>query len=193
MLVIAGLGNPKKEYNNTRHNIGFETIDYIAKENEIKISEKKHKALIGRGTIKGQQVLLVKPQTYMNLSGDSLKQVADFYKVDVSKEMIIIYDDVALPVGQLRIRKTGTAGGHNGMRSIINQLGTKDFLRIRMGVGEKPESYDLADYVLGHFTKKEKIVMEDCIMDANTAIQKIVQGDVDFAMNAFNKKKENDI
>ena len=189
MYIIVGLGNPKKEYDNTRHNIGFDVIDALAEDNRIGMTEKKHKAIIGKGIVGGQKVILVKPQTYMNLSGESVRELIDYYKVDETEELIVISDDISLDVGQLRIRKKGSAGGHNGLKNIIMHLGHDTFQRVKMGVGEKPKHFDLADYVLGHFSKEERIVMNDSIKDACKAIEMMINDDVDGAMNIYNKKK----
>ena len=188
MFIIVGLGNPTAEYAGTRHNVGFDVIDAIADKYNIAVTERKNRAFCGKGIIGGQKVVLVKPQTYMNLSGESVRGVMDFYKVDPETEILIIFDDVSLDVGQLRIRKKGSAGGHNGIKSIIQHLGTSDFQRIKVGVGEKPKDYDLADYVLGHFSKAEKEIMQDGYKRAITAVELILQGDIDMAMNEFNKK-----
>ena len=189
MYIIVGLGNPKKEYDNTRHNIGFDVIDALAEDNRIGMTEKKHKAIIGKGIVGGQKVILVKPQTYMNLSGESVRELIDYYKVDETEELIVISDDISLDVGQLRIRKKGSAGGHNGLKNIIMHLGHDTFQRVKMGVGEKPKHFDLADYVLGHFSKEERIVMNDSIKDACKAIEMMINDDIDGAMNIYNKKK----
>lgn len=189
MYIIVGLGNPKKEYDNTRHNIGFDVIDALADKNRIGVSEKKHKALIGKGMIAGQKVILAKPQTYMNLSGESVRELVDYYKIDESLELIVISDDISLDVGQLRIRKKGSAGGHNGLKNIILHLGHDTFQRIKMGVGEKPKNFDLADYVLGHFSKEERCVMDESVSDACKAIEMMINDDTDGAMNLYNKKK----
>lgn len=155
MFLIAGLGNPGKKYEMTRHNIGFEVIDYISKEYGIKVNKIKHKALLGEGILQGQRVLLAKPQTFMNLSGESIREICEYYKL-LPEQIIIIYDDIALPAGSVRIRAKGSAGGHNGMKSIIYQLQTDEFMRLRLGVGApKHEDYDLKDYVLGRFGKEE--------------------------------------
>ena len=154
MYIIVGLGNPDKKYMNTRHNIGFDVIDAIAEKNDIVVGEKKHKAVIGKGIVAGQKAVLVKPLTYMNLSGESVRSVIDFYKVDEKSELIVISDDVSLDMGQIRIRKRGSDGGHNGLKNIIMHLGHDAFIRVRMGVGEKPPRMDLADYVLGHFFRQ---------------------------------------
>ena len=188
MKVIVGLGNPGRQYERTRHNIGFAAIDYIAGKNQIEISSKKHKALIGSGYLGGQKVLLVKPQTFMNLSGESLRGVMDFYKLEPS-DFIVIFDDISLDVGQLRIRRKGSAGGHNGIKSIISHLGSMDFPRIKIGVGEKPKGYDLADYVLGHFSFKGEIeIYDDVFPDVDDAVKLMVMDDISGAMNQYNKK-----
>lgn len=190
MYIIVGLGNPDKQYQGTRHNVGFDVIDAIAEKYNIAVDTKKHLAYVGKGVIEGQKVILVKPQTYMNLSGESVRSVVDFYKVDPEQEVLIIYDDVSLDVGQLRIRKKGTAGGHNGIKSIISHLGTNVFPRIKVGVGEKPKGYDLADYVLGKFSKAEQEIMQDGYKQAAEAAALIVQDNMEKAMNDFNKKKQ---
>ena len=189
MFIIAGLGNPTKEYEHTRHNVGFDTIDCIADQYGISINEKKHKALVGKGMIEGQKVILLKPQTFMNLSGESIRAALDFYKIDEKDELIVIYDDISLPPGQLRIRKKGSAGGHNGIKNIIAHLGHDTFMRIKVGVGEKPAGYDLADYVLGHFSKDDRAIMEDAFKEATEAVKMMIIDGPDAAMNAFNKKK----
>lgn len=186
MIIVAGLGNPGREYENTRHNIGFSMLDRIAKHLNIDILEKKHKALIGKGVLGGDKVILVKPQTYMNLSGESIREVCDYYKVDPENDLIIIYDDVSLDVGKLRIRGKGSAGGHNGIKSIISHLGTEKFNRIRVGIGDKPKGYDLADYVLGHFTKEEQSILDDAGLKMPKAIECIVNEGIESAMNKFN-------
>jgi PTH1 family peptidyl-tRNA hydrolase len=188
MFIIVGLGNPTKEYEGTRHNVGFEVIDRIADKYNISVTDRKSRAFCGKGIIAGQKVLLVKPQTYMNLSGESVRGLVDYYKIDEESELLVIFDDISLDVGQLRIRKKGSAGGHNGIKNIIAHLGTNVFQRIKVGVGEKPKEYDLADYVLGHFSKAEQEVMEDGYKDAIQAVELILQGDIDGAMNQFNKK-----
>ena len=152
MYVIVGLGNPDKKYEHTRHNIGFDVIDALADKYNISVTDKKHKALCGSGVIEGMKVLLVKPQTYMNLSGESVAEVMNFYKLDPDEEMIVIFDDISLEPGRIRIRKKGSAGGHNGIKSIIAMTGTQGFSRIKVGVGEKPQGWDLADHVLGRFS-----------------------------------------
>lgn len=188
MFIIVGLGNPGKDYTNTRHNIGFDVIDALADMAGISVMEKKHKAIIGKGVIDGQKVILAKPQTYMNLSGESVREIIDYYKVDEEQELIVISDDISLDVGNIRVRKKGSAGGHNGLKNIIAHLGHDTFMRVKMGVGEKPKGYDLADYVLGHFTSDERKVMNEAAKTATEAIRMMMAGDVDKAMNEFNKK-----
>ncbi len=188
MYIIAGLGNPDRQYQNTRHNVGFDVIDVIADKYDIAMGERKHKAIIGKGYIAGQKVVLVKPQTYMNLSGESIRAVIDFYKVDEKSELIVISDDVSLDVGRIRIRKKGSAGGHNGLKNIMKHLDHDEFIRMRMGVGEKPSGYDLADYVLGHFTQKEREVMDAGIQNAAAAIEIMITQGPEAAMNLYNKK-----
>ena len=186
MYIIAGLGNPTKEYEHTRHNVGFDTIDVIADRFGIGMGEKMHKAIIGKGHIEGNKVILVKPQTFMNLSGESLREIVDYYKIDEESELIVIYDDISLVPGKLRIRKKGSAGGHNGIKSIIAQLGTQNFYRIKVGVGEKPKGWDLADYVLGHFNKEETVLMQEAFRSAADAVTTILTEDIDVAMNKYN-------
>ncbi|MCI8322072.1 MAG: aminoacyl-tRNA hydrolase [Lachnospiraceae bacterium] len=189
MYIIVGLGNPDKKYMNTRHNIGFDVIDAIAEKNDIVVGEKKHKAVIGKGIVAGQKAVLVKPLTYMNLSGESVRSVIDFYKVDEKSELIVISDDVSLDMGQIRIRKRGSDGGHNGLKNIIMHLGHDEFIRVRMGVGEKPPRMDLADYVLGHFSAKEREVMNEGARTATLAIETIIAEGPDAAMNRYNARK----
>ena len=188
MFIIVGLGNPGKEYQNTRHNIGFDVIDRLAGEEQISVLEKKHKAIIGKGYIGGQKCILAKPVTYMNLSGESVRELVDYYKVDPQTELVILSDDISLDVGHIRVRKKGSAGGHNGLKSIIKELGTENFMRVKMGVGEKPKGWDLVDYVLGHFPDMERTVMDEACGRAAEAVRMMLVGDVDAAMNRFNTK-----
>lgn len=190
MFLIVGLGNPEKKYDKTRHNIGFDTIDALADKYNISMNEKKHKALCGTGVIDGVKVLLAKPQTYMNLSGDSVAEIVNFYKIDPEEEMIVIFDDISLAPGNIRVRKKGSAGGHNGIKSIIARTGTQNFMRIKVGVGEKPAGWDLADHVLGPFSREDRALVEDAIKDAEAAAVLMMQGQVDKAMNDFNAKKQ---
>jgi len=188
MYIIAGLGNPTKEYDNTRHNAGFSVIDALADRYNITVTERKHKALCGKGIIEGRKVILAKPQTFMNLSGESIRSLRDFYKAD-EEELIIIYDDISLPPGQLRIRTKGSAGGHNGIKNIIAHLGSQEFPRIRVGVGEKPREMDLAAYVLSRFSKGEQEIMQEAYKTAALAAVAIMNDGIDSAMNHYNAKK----
>ena len=188
MYIIVGLGNPTKEYDKTRHNVGFSVIDVLADRIGIDVSEKKHRALCGKGMLEGQKVILAKPQTFMNLSGESVRAMVDFYKVS-PYEVIIVYDDISLEPGQLRIRTKGSAGGHNGIKNIIAHLGTQEFPRIKVGVGEKPKYMDLADYVLSRFSKGEQELMDDAFREAADAVAMMISEGMDAAMNHFNAKK----
>ena len=188
MFIIAGLGNPTREYEGTRHNVGFDVIDRLAARYNIDVDVKKHRALIGKGMIAGQKVILAKPQTYMNLSGESIRSILDYYKVDPETELIVIYDDISLEPGKIRIRKKGSAGGHNGIKNIIAQLGTQNFQRVKVGVGEKPKGWDLADYVLGHFTDEDWKTMDERLETAGEIIKSFCLAGIDITMNQFNKK-----
>ncbi len=188
MYLIVGLGNPGKQYDMTRHNIGFHTIDYIAEKYGARMTKLKFKAVYGECTIGGERVYLVKPQTYMNLSGDSVAEMAKFYKIP-PENIIVINDDISLDTGRIRVRKKGSAGGHNGLKSIIYRLNSDAFPRVKMGVGApKHEDYDLADFVLGHFTKDEIPVMEDAIKKAERSVSEIIKNGADSAMNKYNAK-----
>ncbi|MDA3847604.1 MAG: aminoacyl-tRNA hydrolase [Vallitaleaceae bacterium] len=189
MYIIVGLGNPGLKYETTKHNIGFEVIERLGFEHNIKIDRKKHKALIGQGVIKGRKVILVKPQTYMNLSGESIRSILDFYNLSAANVMII-YDDTSLELGALRIRLKGSAGGHNGVKSLIQHLGTDEFVRIKVGVGEKPPGWDLADYVLSQFTKQEIPIMIDTVKETAKAVEMILDQGVTVSMNQYNRKRK---
>lgn len=190
MFVIVGLGNPGKKYEKTRHNIGFNVIDAMADKYNIRVKERKHQALVGSGFIEGQKVMLVKPTTYMNKSGDSVSDVLDYYKLDPESELIVIYDDISLEPGNIRIRKKGSAGGHNGIKDIIAMIDTQNFMRVKVGVGEKPARWDLADYVMGSFSQDDKGKIDEAIQDAISAAVLMMQGQVDKAMNNYNAKKQ---
>ena len=190
MYIIAGLGNPGKKYEHTRHNVGFDVMDVLAEKYNIRMDEKKYKAICGKGMIGSEKVVLVKPQTFMNLSGESIAEAVNFYKVDPASELLVIFDDISLAPGQLRIRAKGSAGGHNGIKSIIAHLGTQEFPRVRVGVGEKPPRMDLADYVLGHFSQGEGKIMEDAVKEAADAVMEAVEEGIDHAMNSHNRKKD---
>lgn len=190
MFIIAGLGNPTSQYEGTRHNIGFDVMDALAEKYNISISEKKHKALCGKGVIEGEKVLLVKPQTYMNLSGESIAEILNYYKLDAEEDFLVVFDDISLAPGNIRIRKKGSAGGHNGIKNIIAMTGTQNFKRIKVGVGEKPKGWDLADYVLGRFSDEDRKKVNDAIEDTIGAVSLILRGETDQAMNCYNAKKE---
>ena len=184
MYAIIGLGNPEKKYDKTRHNIGFDVIDELASQMGVQVNTKRHKALCGVGQIGSEKVILVKPQTYMNLSGESVRAVMDFYKLDPTKNIIVIADDISLPTGKIRIRAKGSAGGHNGLKSIIAHAGTDQFTRIKVGVGANQG--DLVQHVLGKFSKGEREIVDDAVRNAASASEVIVMYDVQTAMNKFN-------
>lgn len=188
MFIIAGLGNPGKEYRNTRHNVGYSALDVFASRYGIHVEEEKFKALIGKGVVDGQKVICVKPLTYMNLSGEAIRAVCDYFKVDIETELIVLYDDINLGVGQLRVRPKGSAGGHNGIKNIIANLGTEVFQRIRVGIGKKPPRMDLADYVLGHFSKEEQSAEKEAYDKVSDAILMLMDGQIEEAMNKYNRK-----
>lgn len=190
MFLIAGLGNPGRQYEKTRHNMGFDTIDELIDRHRIPQGGIAHKAMYGKGMIAGEKVLAVKPLTYMNLSGESLREWVNYYKLDPETELIVIYDDIDLEPGQIRIRKKGSAGGHNGIKSIIAQLGTQNFYRIKVGVGAKPRGWDLADYVLGRFSSDERIAVDKAICDAADAVEMILRDGIESAMNHYNRKNK---
>lgn len=186
MFIIAGLGNPGKKYENTRHNMGFLVIDRLASKNDIKVNKLKHRALVGDGFISGQKVLLVKPQTYMNLSGESLGEVLRYYHAE-PQNLIVIYDDFDLAAGTLRIRKKGSAGSHNGMKSVIEQVGSQDFPRVRVGIGESG-GLDWKDFVLGKVTGGQQQLISEAVEQAADSIMCILEKGIDKAMNEYNKK-----
>lgn len=186
MYVIVGLGNPGERYTQTKHNIGFITIDYLAEQHNIKVNKIKHKAVIGEGTIGGEKILLVKPSTFMNLSGQSVMEIMNFYKVPI-ENLIVIYDDIDLPVGKVRIRQSGSSGTHNGMRNIIYLLNNQGYPRIRIGVGKQPDYMDLGDYVMTKFNEEEKPLIRDAVKNSAQAVEEIVKNGINAAMNKYNK------
>ncbi len=186
MFIIAGLGNPERKYNGTRHNIGFSAVTTISDEYNIPLNTREHKAVCGKGYIEGQKVILALPQTYMNLSGESIRELVDYYKIDPENELIVIYDDINLAPGKLRIRAQGSAGGHNGIKSIISHLKSQVFPRIRIGVGEKREGLDLADYVLGRFARNEEPVIREALHNTVEACKVMMLEDIRAAMNRYN-------
>lgn len=189
MYIIIGLGNPSDKYNGTRHNIGFDTIDRLAQEYGISLNTYKHKALCGKGNIAGSVVILAKPLTYMNLSGESVRELVNFYKADIEQEIIVVYDDISLETGQLRIKSKGSAGGHNGIKNIIAQTGTQNFYRIKIGVGPKPAQMELVNYVLGRFDPVDRVKAEEGKMEAVKAATMIIAEGIDKTMNVFNALK----
>ena len=184
MYAIVGLGNPDKKYDKTRHNIGFDVIDELASQMGVQVNTRRHKALCGIGMIGNEKVILVKPQTYMNNSGESVREVMDFYKLDPQQEIIIIADDISLDVGKIRIRAKGSAGGHNGLKSIIAHTGTQNFKRIKVGVGENQE--DLVNHVLGKFGSKERKIVDEAVRNAASAAEVMILENIETAMNKYN-------
>ncbi len=193
-FIIVGLGNPGRKYDGTRHNVGFDVIDELVDKFRIGGPEKFGKSMIGKGRIGDRKVILVKPMTYMNLSGEAVQEIVHYFKIDPAQDLVIISDDIDLEVGRLRIRKKGSAGGHNGLKNIVQHLGSGDFARIRVGVGGKPNAdFALMDYVLGHFAGDDKKVMEEAVSRAAEAVACMVTDGVDLAMNRYNtpRKKKN--
>lgn len=185
LTVVAGLGNPGNKYDGTRHNVGFGVVDLLAEKYGIKVNRLKFKAMTGEGTIGGERVLIVKPQTFMNLSGESLREVVEWYKLPV-ENLIVVYDDVDLPVGTIRIRPKGSSGTHNGMKSVIYQLQSDGFPRIRVGIGKAPAGWDLADYVLSRFSAEEADSMRRSFETAADATAAIISSGIASAMNNYN-------
>lgn len=185
MYIIVGLGNPGKKFEHTRHNAGFDAIDRLADKHGIKIDKLKHKALIGEGRIGSEKVILVKPQTYMNLSGESIVSVCQFFKPEYD-HMIVMYDDIDLDVGKLRIRKKGSAGSHNGMKSIIKSISTQEFPRIRIGVSKPTEGWDLADFVLSRLSSEDSKAFDESLDRAVLTVEEIISSGIEPAMNKYN-------
>ena len=192
MYIIAGLGNPGRQYEGTRHNMGFEVIDELIERSRIPSSGVKFHALYGKGSIAGQQVVLMKPLSYMNLSGGPISEMTRFFKTEPESSLIVLCDDIDLPPGRLRIRKSGSAGGHNGLKDIIARLGTDGFTRVRVGVGQKPANWDLADYVLSRFDSADRTLADEAIQRAADAVEMILSKGVDAAMNEYNRKRANE-
>lgn len=185
MFLIVGLGNPEIEYSKTRHNMGFDTINKLSEKNNIEVNKSKFKGLYGTGMIQGQKVLLLKPQTYMNLSGESVKEIIDFYHIEL-KKIIIIYDDMDTEKGNIRIRKKGGAGSHNGMKSVVKCLQTNDFGRIRVGIGQPENKKDMINYVIGKISEEEQKILQLGVDKASEAVEEILKNGIDIAMNKFN-------
>ncbi len=189
MYLIVGLGNPERKYEGTRHNVGFEAIDAISKKYGIEVNHKEHKGIVGKGIIDGKKVILVKPQTYMNLSGECVYELTEYYDVDPTTELIVISDDVSLSTGNIRVRKKGSAGGHNGLKNIIGLLDTNEFPRIRVGVGEC-ENGDMVAHVLGHYNEEDRERVNDSFDKVIGAMELFLAGDLDSAMNKYNVKEK---
>ena len=189
MYIIVGLGNPGAKYEHTRHNCGYDALDILAERNRIAIDSRKFKALTGTGYIGGKKALLMKPLTFMNLSGEAVGEAVRFFKEDPATNLIVLYDDISLKPGQLRVRTKGSAGGHNGMKSIIQHLGTEQFLRVKIGTGDRPDDRELADWVLGHVTGDERIVMQEAFEKAADAAGALLTEDAQQVMSEYNKKQ----
>ncbi len=189
MYLIVGLGNPEEDYSKTRHNMGFDVINEISKKYKIEVNKKKFKALVGSGIIENEKVILLKPQTFMNLSGESVIETMKFYKIS-QDNLIVIYDDIDIEPGNIRIRKSGSAGTHNGMKSVINSINTEKFCRIRVGIGKPQNQIDLISYVIGYIPEEEIELLNKGVETAKNAVIEIIKNNVTSAMNKFNKKKE---
>lgn len=185
MYLIVGLGNPEEDYSGTRHNMGFDTVNKIAKEYNIEINKKKFKALCGSGIIENEKVILLKPQTYMNLSGESIKEYIEFYKIDL-QNLIVIYDDIDIDKGIVKLRKQGGAGTHNGMKSVIECIGSEKFSRVRIGIGMPEHKGDLINYVIGYVPDEEKKILNKGCEIAKDAAIEIIKNGIEIAMNKFN-------
>lgn len=185
MYLIVGLGNPEEEYSKTRHNMGFNTINKIANQYNIEINKNKFQGLYESAIIEGKKAILVKPQTYMNLSGNCVKEIVDFYKIEKEK-IIIIYDDMDIEPGKIKIRKKGSSGGHNGIKSIIQMLGTEEFARIRIGIGKPEHKGDEINYVIGAIPEEEISKLKEGTEKAKQAVIEILKNGIDIAMNKFN-------
>ena len=190
MYLIVGLGNPGRQYEATRHNMGFDTVDCLIEKHNVPQGGVKFNAMYGKGIIGGDKAILMKPLSFMNLSGGPVRDMVNFFKIDPEKELIVISDDIDLEPGQLRIRKQGSAGGHNGLKDIIQKLGTQNFVRIKIGVGAKPQGWDLADHVLSRFPDSERKLVDEAIREAADAVGKIIAQGPDAAMNEYNRKKK---
>ena len=186
--IIAGLGNPGKQYDNTRHNTGFDVVDELIERSRIPLGGVRFHSVYGKGKLAGTQAVLMKPLSYMNLSGEPISRVLSYFKADPVRDLIVVCDDIDLPVGRIRIRRGGSAGGHNGLKNIIAMLGTDQFVRVRVGVGQKPAGWDLADYVLGHFDAQDRVIMDEAVKRAADAVEMILSDGVDAAMNQFNRR-----
>lgn len=189
MYLIVGLGNPETDYSKTRHNMGFNVVNKISEEFNIEVNKSKFKGLFGSGVINGQKVILLKPQTYMNLSGESVIEAMNFYKI-TEDNLIVVYDDIDIEPGNIRIRKNGSAGTHNGMKSVIKCINTENFSRVRVGIGKPNENVDMINHVIGFVPEEEQKILKQGIELAKDAIIEILRNDINSAMNKFNKKKD---
>ena len=185
MYLIVGLGNPEEDYSGTRHNMGFDTLNKISKEYNIEINKKDYKGLYGTGLIEGKKVMLLKPQTYMNLSGESVKECIDYYKIDLDN-LIVIYDDIDIDKGVVKLRKQGGAGTHNGMKSIVECLKSEKFTRVRIGIGMPQDKGNLINYVIGYVPEEEKETLDKECEIAKEAVIEILKNGIDSSMNKFN-------
>lgn len=185
MYLIVGLGNPEDKYSNTRHNMGFDVINELSKECDIKVSKSKFDAFYGMGEINGKKVILAKPQTYMNLSGESIIKFKKFYKLS-NKNIIVIYDDMDLNIGDIRLKAKGGPGTHNGMKSVVDNLNTEEFIRVRVGIGTPKDKDDIINYVLEQVPKREREILDGSIIKAKDSIIEILENGIDKAMNKFN-------
>lgn len=187
MYIIIGLGNPEKDYSNTRHNMGFQVINKLAREYEIQVTKSKFKGLYGNGVIEGEKVILLKPQTFMNLSGESVKEILEFYKIDEG-QIIVIYDDIDIEPGTIKMGKTGGPGTHNGVKSVVHELNTQNFKRVRVGIGMPEKKEDLIEYVIGPIPEEDKEPLEKGTELAKEAVIEIIRNGIDIAMNQFNRR-----
>ena len=185
MYLIVGLGNPEEKYSNTRHNMGFDVINELSKECDIKVSKSKFDAFYGMGEINSKKVILVKPQTYMNLSGESIIKFKKFYKIS-NKNIIVVYDDIDLKLGDIRLKAKGSSGSHNGMKSVVENLNTEEFIRVRIGIGSPENKEDIINYVIGQIPKTERGILDQSILKAKDSIIEILENGIDIAMNKFN-------
>lgn len=185
MYLIVGLGNPEEDYSNTRHNMGFNTLNKLAKQYQIETKQKKFKGLFGTGIIENEKVVLLKPQTYMNNSGESIKEAVDFYKIQM-ENVIVIYDDIDIKEGTIKLRKTGGAGTHNGLKSVVKELNAKNFLRVRVGIGTPIHDNDLINYVIGAIPDESKEILDKATTKAKEAVIEIIKIGIDQAMNKMN-------
>ena len=185
MYLIVGLGNPEEDYSNTRHNMGFDVINKISEKYNIEVNQKKHKGLIGKGIIENKKVILLKPQTFMNSSGESIKECINYYKIEIPK-ILVIYDDIDIEPGIIKLRKQGGPGTHNGMKSVVQQIGTNEFSRIRIGIGSPKGGTDLVEYVIGAIEEEQIPLLEKGIEKASKAAVEILKNGIDIAMNKYN-------